>query len=448
MACADGFMTDTPGSIFGDEASVPTPLRRRSRARSPITPLRQRPSLGTESAKALGTPGSVQRINEEEEKEALAGEKTVAPGVVFPRGVATKSCLGFSVACAAMAATLVSGILMQRGSLHPASLAASLTELIGGSAVSTNRQMQHVIDALACPGIRADILDTLAGTPYEFGQPPMKGDTFMRLPMIARRATASAVAGSTPAHAGEAGDVAEAEAELRQVVFFLSTTGGGWPPALKSRIQKILNAPCNAGKAPCAQAPVLFEVDPAYTSSGASWMHHALLKAGAVTGLPGFREGAEQYSSRPPSVVALAEAATVGDCVALHGNSSIALRVRKEEGETKSALVHRVVIEQPPRWAVHQPQASPRNFSVYGEPLQAGHHDGASPYAELLGSFEYALAAPATQAFELTKATPVTGLRFVFDGPGWGADFTCVYRLRAFEAGPSCGAWHLGSSLR
>lgn len=379
------------------------------------------------------------------------------------RGVLMGLFLLLLVVCAAAVAAWASGspIALQiwdmcadvLKSLHPDAfhgLESDLAEDDRGTSSSSGWHMRRVREALVCPDTRANVLDVLAGTPYEFGQGAVKGESFLRLPLVARRAIAASEA---LAAEGEDGVELEAEDELRQVALFLSTTGGGWPMTLKNRLQHILGATCHGSKAFCSQGAVPFAVDSAFTSPGAtsmgsSYLHRMLLKAGAATGLPGLSKRAEQYASRPPFVVTSEVETTVGDCLAMRGNSSVALRVRRGEGGADFAFVRRVVIEQAPRWSVHRPHASPRHFSVYGEPVNQAHNDVATPYTEFLGSFEYALAAPAAQTFELAQAMPVRGLRFVFDGPGWGADYICVYRLRAFEGKQACQARRLSSTLQ
>merc|ERR1712129_206662 len=93
------------------------------------------------------------------------------------------------------------------------------------------------------------------------------------------------------------------------------------------------------------------------------------------------------------------------------------------------AVVRWLMIEQPARWEVPTPGTAPRHFTVHGVLVE---DEAGNSTPVLLGAFEYALAAPAAQEFKLNEPALVRSLRLDIIGEGWGAEYTCVYRIRAF----------------
>eukprot|EP00928_Gymnodinium_smaydae_P057131 TRINITY_DN40407_c0_g1_i1.p1 TRINITY_DN40407_c0_g1~~TRINITY_DN40407_c0_g1_i1.p1 ORF type:complete len:458 (-),score=101.27 TRINITY_DN40407_c0_g1_i1:152-1525(-) len=283
----------------------------------------------------------------------------------------------------------------------------------GGGDLSTS-----VARALHCPRARAELLDILAGAPVEFGVDVTRPE-LLHLRQLAvdvgfDRLGADELAAAVQSLAAFSQTGTQEEAPLRQRI----------------RAALALASPCSDAGAG-ADAFLALEVDPDFTSPSADtprgWWHRLLLSAGAATGLRRFRERADLFRPRPATVVTSPGAAEAGDCLALRGPSpSLALRL-----QSGAALVKNLLIEQPPRWTT--PATAPRRFAVYGEPVMetADAERTSSPHSLKLGSFEYLLAAPAKQAFHLASAPPLRSLRLVFEGPGWGDDFLCVYRIRA-----------------
>lgn len=299
--------------------------------------------------------------------------------------------------------------------------------------------LERVTKTLSCEASRGVVLDILAGAPYEFGGGVLVGDAFQRLPRLVARA------------ARQGGEQSSVEVEVRDLVLQLASLGGGWPPALRDRILRALDASCEApaGIAERAGRPQLsLEVDTDWTSlgaisSGSGWLHQRLLDAGALTGFSALQRRAESCRSRPAGVVVELGQPVAGDCFAVRGNASVALRVMPSTSSAlqDATLVHAVVVEQPPRWTIPNLGSSPRRFAVYGEPwthtanLEAT-IGTAGPYRLPLGSFEYMVAGPAAQTFVLERPRAVKGLQFLFESPGWGGQYKCIYRLRAFGSIP------------
>lgn len=252
--------------------------------------------------------------------------------------------------------------------------------------------------------------------------------------------------------------VTRAETELQDTVVELATHSGSWPAALRWRLLAALNGSCEVTCSASREFPVGqavkgvppadaigLQVDLASTSPGTvstrtGWLHRTLLGVGAATGLPFLRKRSEAYKSRPASVVISPEPITPGDCLALRGNASVALRPVDASGE---AVIRHIVIEQLPHWLAPQLWSLPGRFEVWGEPASSmnGAASAQDPYIVSLGSFGYHAAAPASQAFELQNPVPLRGLRLSFQSPAIHGpeDFFCVYRIRAFEAKPpSC----------
>lgn len=284
--------------------------------------------------------------------------------------------------------------------------------------------------ALDCHALKADLLDVVAGAPYEFSVMGEDHEGFFHLPRLAAAAQ----------------NLQKVD-DLRKAVLQIAATGGGWPVQLQKRLLQLLQTPCEARSCLFAAAPLSPEVDEGFTSPRAlsgGWLHQAFLTMGSITGIPSFRARAELYRSQPPSVIlSNASITQMRDCFAFRGSKehppALALRLRSP------SVVTQLIIEQPPRWAALRPDSLPRRFRVYGATEATS-----QAYTENLGDFVYAAAGPAVQAFHLANASGarLTGLRMVFEGPESDKHYICLYRLKLFE-GPetACSngraAWRL-----
>lgn len=296
----------------------------------------------------------------------------------------------------------------------------------------------QVASALACAASRADILDVLSGSSMEFGG----GESLAGLSHLVRSA---AGIGSSEVADG-------AELELQRVTLQLGSGTG--PASLQRRLLAAIATPCESSAACSDQANaglVPLKVDGKITSRGAtssSWFHRMLLQAGAVTGLRSFQSRARLFSSPSADVVLGPGPISIGDCFAFRGNATLAFEVLPA-----GAFVRSLVIEQPPRWATPKLGSSPRRFHVDAAPFlegpdetvsaqafELGEFDGSDAYSIRLGEFEYSMAAPAAQAFELPVTDmPIGAVRLTFESPGWGEPFTCVYRVSVYETvAPLC----------
>jgi len=309
---------------------------------------------------------------------------------------------------------------------------------------------ETVVAALASRGSRAAVLDVLAGAPLEFSTFAVTSE----LPAPLSRYTARMAA---------AGMGTDEEELVDAILRLLSPSASTWPASLRSRLHSALQVSpqfseaCIAVGTSGASAeatrglarPLPMQVVNEFTSAGArssGWLHQKILSIGAATGLHLWRFRASLYQSMPATVVVDdSPAVRAGDCLPLRGNASVALRILGSDGSAGSAFLHHIVIEQPPRWALPRIGTSPRHFSVMGEPVEAL----ADQYSIPLGSFEYLLAAPAVQAFILRQpGIPLRGLQLNFKGPGWGEQYICIYRLRAYSAPPpSCSGVRLAEPV-
>mmetsp|Transcript_5406 Transcript_5406/g.12470 ORF Transcript_5406/g.12470 Transcript_5406/m.12470 type:complete len:428 (-) Transcript_5406:81-1364(-) len=409
---------------------VATPLRRRAQSPVPVTP---QPLSQKRGARPAPEPKAVAPV-QEEGSEGKRSMKSMTGGQKFG--------LVAGVAMLAFACLRLLWPTLARG-LKPEEAAAVYSPATVEREPEDGPSYAQMINAaLDCPGIRADVLDVLAGAPYEFGDPDDQG--FYRLPRLAASAAAR----------DEASVHQSGEEDFRKAVLQLAVTGGGWPSELKRRLLRLLEANCPAESA-CAEGPkpLQMEVDARFTSPRArssGSLHQALLGLGEMTGIPLFRARADLYRSEAPRVVLSSAPITQSrDCFAFRGaNSSIALRLA-EHGRG-GARVRQLVIQQPARWAALRPRSSPRRFAVFGLPaarkgperaekVETPQVDG--PYTKFLGSFEYAAAGPAAQVFDLAP-TLVSGIRLVFAGPEWGENYICLYRLKLFEEGGTVCSGH------
>lgn len=409
-----------------DETGVPTPLRvRRSSSPAPVTP--QSRSLTSERSQRIATQGSQPAITE-------AGRQL--PGQQRIGLLAGLAMLAFALLVGFWPKLLHEGhsrsSMSEEGSPSTGSHEASVTPRTEPEPEEGPTLPSLVSKALGCPGARADVLDVLAGAPYEFSGDGLQGQAFFRLPRLAAAAAKVAVEASS--------DSAASEDEFSKAVLQMAATGGGWPPAFQARLLAALEAPCEA-KPICASAqnPLDMEVDDEFTSerarsSGA--IHQAILSLGAMTQIPILRARAEAYRSLPPSVVlSPAPISQRRDCFAVRGaNASLALRLSQG-----SSVIQQLVVEQPSRVAAIRPGSMPQRFAIYGAPAEKEVVAHENPYTELLGKFEYAAAAPAVQAFELLPSSSMRGLRLVFEGFEVEDNYICLYRVKAFEGkGPAC----------
>lgn len=432
----------------------PTPLRqRRERAASPATSaLQRRPSEAGGRPTAASTAASARRAS-----------VSSAPSPWWHH-LCTWRGLGVAVLCEAslllMAMLVTTAYDESAGSADARSWGGVGSTWSAEVAVPwQSRPAEHGIEqALTCPGVRADILDVLVGAPLELAAHGVKGEALKLATHAAHIATAAgASAGSTPR------DVS-VERELQQAVTQLSSkTYTGWPPVLKRRLLDAVGTRCEEWRR-CTSGPVAaaardtlptaagpglkswkLEVDQDFTSQGATtvgsgWLHQAFLRVGAATGLQRWKAHASLHRSKPASVIVQADAAlTIRDCFAARPNASVALHL------PGTSIVRQLVIEQPPRWMTPRPGSSPRRFSVYASPsASSGGQDRGpqGPYTMFLATFEYSMAAPAVQAFELPMAL-VAGLRITFED-SWGMPYMCLYRVRALDTlAPSCSGGRL-----
>jgi len=303
--------------------------------------------------------------------------------------------------------------------------------------------------AMRCSGLRNALVDILAGARYEFDidEGVATEELLHKLSLTFQ----------TPdPHDAPMVENDESEVELAKVILNISATGGGWPEAIALRLRAVLGASCEDDAACSGSAtninvgkPLVLEVDEEATSEGAvsagsSWIHQAALKAAAtLTQMPSFAARAEQHRSRPASTVTSEHAAARGDCFAMRGDrTSMAFRLKSENGT--SSRIRYIVIEQPSR-LVAIPSSTPRRFQIFGDPATEVTADSVNPYSMRMGSFEYALGAPAAQIFETDSPNVLLqGLRLVFEGAGWGAPVVCVNRIRAYDSlPPICSGGHL-----
>jgi len=422
------------------DISAPTPLRRR-RAASP------------DSVQPGGTPIGTPAVA----RGAVAGTavpgKTSAPLVAEARGRGRRVAPFIAVVVAVLVGLIVVGFLAPDDEKQEAvpKTKPIVAKAPAPSPPPAKSLEERVASALLCPGPRADIVDILAGAPYEFfrrvpdGTPMSKEyqDAFEMLPQLVSRVTTEKEPASS---------VTRAETELQKTVLGLVATGGGWPANLRQRLLETLDRPCqvdcsgvNGAAVPTTNAATL-EVDLANTSPGASklegtsgWLHSVFLEAGASTGFQFLQQRANFYKSRPASVVVSTEPIVPRECFALRGDASVAMRLA---GTSRSAVIRHIVIEQLPHWVAPKLWTLPGHFEVWGEPAGSAGDSapGADPYTVSLGSFEYVAAAPAPQAFELPNAVPLRGIRLHFRERASGPEsYFCIYRIRAFEANaPSC----------
>jgi hypothetical protein len=299
----------------------------------------------------------------------------------------------------------------------------------------------RIAEALECPGLRSDILDTMAGVPFEFGDVSISATKASSYHQVA---AAAAKAYNEPSI--NDADHTNALVVFKETLIQVAESSHSLP-ALQRRLRKLLSMPCDTfsrcGAGSTEDRPLALEIDETHTSQGAtsvtsSWLHQRLLGFGASMGISKLKDRANTYRSKPASVIlgsSSADGVSLRDCFAFRENASVALRVQRQHG--RDAYINHITVEQPPRWSTPKPHASPRRFSVFGLNGSVTSDDG--QYVVPLGSFEYRLSAPHVQAFQLQRPAK-NGLMVIFDGEGWSQDHcTCLYRFRAYESPPpSC----------
>eukprot|EP00930_Biecheleria_cincta_P030830 TRINITY_DN21372_c0_g2_i1.p1 TRINITY_DN21372_c0_g2~~TRINITY_DN21372_c0_g2_i1.p1 ORF type:complete len:401 (+),score=63.14 TRINITY_DN21372_c0_g2_i1:100-1302(+) len=387
MQATSQMQQDLATSHKPDLGAPPTPLRSRraaSPAPTPSSQQREGPSTGNG---AVGVEADGTMAQTSDARRALPAE-TLKFGVVA-------------------SLVLVVGIL--------------LSVMLRPSNVPESQEI------LACAQTRQDVLDVIAGAPYEFELHDPE----------------ARIAASVATLAPEASTGIASMGEFKMMVQSM-VAGSSWPVAFQQRLLAVLHEPCES-KEVCTEAkqPVPFEIDAQFTSNkaeGSGWFHKAMLDIGALTGMKYMIARAQLFRSQPAEVVLYPTPADpqARDCLALRGNrTSLALHLT---GHNQTAVVQQVVIEQPPRWAALRPRSLPRHFSVFGWPGdKITPNSSDSPYSVPLGTFEYSAASSAVQAFELTNKVHVKGLRLIFENPGGGENYICLYRIKAFEeSGPVC----------
>lgn len=166
------------------------------------------------------------------------------------------------------------------------------------------------------------------------------------------------------------------------------------------------------------------EIDHGYTSTGVGRGLTGRAARALSKLAPRWRTSVANVSP-PPEVVLAADSAPPSTCfVMANAPGKLAIRLPRPVYATH------VAVERLPSWAEERPEASPRSFEV-----RAWLDDvGSLPYAAVVGVFEYKLAGPRSQAFELKmKSKAIKAVQFVFDG-SWGDDHISVCRLRIFGA--------------
>lgn len=323
------------------------------------------------------------------------------------------------------------------------------------------RRRDVAVRLAACPAARACVIDVLAGAPYEFdGTADI--EALSELPALVARVVAvdrrsADEQDGVPQVAATAleADFIETVSHILEVGHNLSASqaaGHGLLQALSSRLAACW-ARCS-NELPGESLPLT--IDHSATSAGAatrsSVVHKALMSIGEVigeaSGAEELRARARRYRSWPPEVVLVGSTGAQDgppvptECFAFRGaTGSVAVRIAAPEAVPK--VVRYVVLEQPAPWSLPHLRSAPRRFEVFGDPTGeaqpvAGSSGDRARYSRPLGWFEYSLAAPRAQAFELKEALPLRGLQFVFDGRGEEAH-TCIYRIRAYTELP--GQW-------
>lgn len=418
---------------------LPTPLRRRSRAASHGPSCRacreERAQAANAAQSCVHSHTGCSResrgaklgggSDESPHAAQLGGDGTPTKGVRAEGGGRIRSIrrLSFAAGFLMVLAGLLLAFLVHGDALRDRDEADAAVWLELPDLFSGDRRLRHwVRRALSCPSSRQDVLDVLVGSPYEFGAES-------GLLEYSRIATHAGVAAASSTASKMLADDAAIEVSLADAAAHVAAGSVG-PPLLRQRLLSALDTPCTAASRGDA---LEMHVDHSATSEGAStqggWLQRSVIELGSSAGLPRSVLRAEAYRSKPAKVVMDVSRPIPGDCFAFRENGSVSLR----SGEGDGVLVHRVGIEQPPRWVLPNGGNPPRSFSVFGEPARSGGQaaEGAAAYTTLLGKFTYLLAAPSVQVFELTEPMEVRGLRFEFE-PGWGDNLTCVYRLRAY----------------
>jgi len=420
--CREKHCIGAPAGVT--DLSMPTPLRRK-RHQSPAPPVGppgpvQQPRAPVVEVDLVETPQLQQHRAsrlpcKNRASPQQGGKKARRPGFLIAAVV-----LGLGVVVASVLNVRTAGRRRARAAPtphEPTTGPAPVEVVVEEEAVEQPLlNVESVAGALSSAAARSAVLNVLWGALVEFGTDLGGADVLQRLPSLM---------------VGGGGS----ETSFQELLLQLSDTVPSWPPALQSQLEGALALGSAQAKAVPRAEPLMLKVNLTGTSQGAavetpSWMQ-ALLDLGAATGLERFTSRVSRLKSKPADVVVSQAPITRGDCFAFSADASLTLELVGDEGPPRG--VRRVAIQQPSRWEVQNPRTAPRHFAVYGLPAV---REGAPPAAPiLLGAFEYSLAAPARQEFELAETRqPLRALRLDFAALGWGEPYTCVYRISAHES--------------
>eukprot|EP00927_Polykrikos_kofoidii_P050982 TRINITY_DN44799_c0_g1_i1.p1 TRINITY_DN44799_c0_g1~~TRINITY_DN44799_c0_g1_i1.p1 ORF type:complete len:419 (+),score=66.16 TRINITY_DN44799_c0_g1_i1:57-1313(+) len=293
--------------------------------------------------------------------------------------------------------------------------------------------IRSLAGAIGDPSKRADLFDVLAGATFEFGDNLAGADILTNLRKLVAAADVATDTYSDVEAKPFVGANVSAEAALVDSISSLSAAFTDWPFKLRGRVCgaiRVNGGVWRWGRADIADAgdrglPLSVDVDASSSSvalADCGWVCRTLRSIGVMTGLARYRRMAQ-----PADVVISPDKPIRGECFAFSRNATIVLNVLGND--PRGRRISSVVVEQPPRWAVPSPATSPRRFSVYSAEVEAGE---SGEHMVPLGDFEYAVAGPAKQSFELRELSEVRSLHLKFDGEGWGGRYTCVYRIRIF----------------
>ncbi|CAE8734822.1 unnamed protein product, partial [Polarella glacialis] len=179
-------------SVSAADAVLPSPLRQRatrSSSPAPVTPF-------SSAASATRVPRAGEKLELKVNSCDAASRHQDKTEAKQPRRLGLPSGLALLAAAAAMmlwpklstrsSSALRSEDLALRSANSSEESRAPATVEVGPEASPSLPAL--VAHALACPGARADVLDVLAGAPYEFGDGVLQDQAFYRLPRLAAAA--------------------------------------------------------------------------------------------------------------------------------------------------------------------------------------------------------------------------------------------------------------------